>query len=235
MKTVKHQLRRLVALALALAMCLPALPAMATEEDETTTYTWTKVTSAPSNWSGEYLLVYEADSTTAYVFNGVDAANDYVEATISNSTITADKTNVVALETVDGGYVLKNASGSYLYQSADKNGLGSTTNQSTAANYPLTVSVTDGGVDLVLSSGPHMRFNATTNQMRFRYYQSSTYSSQKAVTLYALTGESSGGGSTTDPTDPTEPTAGGASPGRPASGPGKPLPVMCGHAGGPVT
>ncbi|MCD8145862.1 MAG: hypothetical protein LUD84_01055, partial [Clostridiales bacterium] len=199
MKTVKHQLRRLVALALALAMCLPALPGVAAAEDETT-YTWTKVTSAPSNWAGEYLLVYEADSTTAYVFDGTTSTNDYVEASVSSSTITADKTNVVTLEAVDDGYVLKNADGDYLYQSSDSNGIATSSNQSTAANYPLTVSVTDEGIDLELSSGPHMRFNAASDQMRFRYYQSGTYTNQQAVTLYALDGEASSGGSTTTET-----------------------------------
>ncbi|MCD7928583.1 MAG: CehA/McbA family metallohydrolase, partial [Clostridiales bacterium] len=161
-------------------------------------YTWTKVTSAPSDWEGEYLLVYEADSTTAYVFDGTTSTFDYVEAAISSSTITADETNAVTLEAVDDGYVLKNADGDYLYQSSDSNGIATSSNQSTAANYPLTVSVTDTGVDLELSSGPHMRFNAASDQMRFRYYKSTTYTSQQAVTLYALEGESSGGGTTTE-------------------------------------
>ncbi|MCC8129236.1 MAG: hypothetical protein LIO51_04790, partial [Clostridiales bacterium] len=198
MRTGKRRASRLLSLILALAMCLSVLPVTAAAEDESTTYTWTKVTSAPDDWSGEYLLVYEADSTTAYVFDGTTSANDYVEASISSSTITADKTNAVTLETVDGGYVLKNASGSYLYQSADSNGIATSANQSTAANYPLTVSVTEDGVDLELSSGPHMRFNVASDQMRFRYYKSSTYTNQQAVTLYALSGESSGGGTTTE-------------------------------------
>ncbi len=210
MKPAKKRNRggyRLLSLFMALVLCfscLSGLPvAVAADDGETTTYTWTKVTSVPSSWAGEYLLVYEADSTTAYVFDGNDATSDYVEVSISSSTITADKTNVVTLEAVDGGYVLKNASGNYLYQSSDKNGIATSSNQSAAANYPLTVSVTDDGVDLELSSGPHMRFNASSDQMRFRYYKSTSYTSQQAVTLYALTGESSGG-STTDPTETVE-------------------------------
>ncbi|MCD8380816.1 MAG: CehA/McbA family metallohydrolase [Lachnospiraceae bacterium] len=201
----KYRLRRILAWVMAALMCLSAAPVTTVAAEETeTTYTWTKVTSAPDTWAGEYLLVYEADSTTAYVFNGEDAVNDYVEAAISENTIIADKSNAVTLEAVDGGYVLKNASGTYLYQSSDKNGIATTANQSTAANYPLTVTVADDGVDLALSSGPHMRFNASSDQMRFRYYKSSTYTSQQAVTLYALTGETASGGETTEPAETVE-------------------------------
>ena len=52
--------------------------------------TYEKVTSAPTDWTGEYLLVFENDATTAYCWTGVDAASCYSELTISDNAITAD-------------------------------------------------------------------------------------------------------------------------------------------------
>ncbi|MBQ2920787.1 MAG: CehA/McbA family metallohydrolase, partial [Oscillospiraceae bacterium] len=106
--------------------------------------------------------------------------------TIDGDTITADPGIAVTIEAVDGGYVLKSASGLYLYHNAEANKLSSTANQSTAAKYPLTISVVEDGVDLALSCGPHMRFNANADQMRFRYYKSTSYANQKPVTLFKL-------------------------------------------------
>ena len=41
--------------------------------------TYEKVTSTPTDWTGEYLLVFENDATTAYCWTGVDAASCYSE------------------------------------------------------------------------------------------------------------------------------------------------------------
>lgn len=46
-----------------------------------------KVTAAPADWSGEYLIVYEKSATEAYVFNGVDAVSDYTTETIADGKI----------------------------------------------------------------------------------------------------------------------------------------------------
>ena len=50
-----------------------------------------KVTSAPTDWSGEYILVYEQSATTGYVWTGVDEVNSYVSKTISNDIIADDQ------------------------------------------------------------------------------------------------------------------------------------------------
>ena len=56
-----------------------------------------KVTSAPADWSGKYLIVYETGEN-AYVFNGKDEANGYVAATISDNKIAVtDALTAVAL------------------------------------------------------------------------------------------------------------------------------------------
>ena len=194
---MKQSLRsRVSAFVMALVMVFSLIPTAAFAADSVT---YTKVTEAPADWSGEYLLVYEAGSK---VFDGSltvpDAVNNYQDVTITDDSITvADNSIAVYLEAVSGGYVLKSASGKYLFHNADANKLSSTDNQATAAQYPITPSVTADGVDLKLSGGAHMRFNANADQMRFRYYKSSSYTNQKAVTLYKAEDTSSGGGSET--------------------------------------
>ena len=180
--------QRWLAWVMAVVLCLGLLPGAALAAEETGTYQ--KVTENQEDWSGEYLLVYEAGDTNAYVFDGslnkLDAVNNYVSAEIENETIKADQKYSVTVEAVTGGYVIKAASGSYIYASSDSNSLATTENQSTAARYPITFAVEEDEIDIELSSGPHMRFNAASDQMRFRYYKSVTYDKQKPVTLYRL-------------------------------------------------
>lgn len=183
--------KRLLAIFLVALMLVSMLPVTAAAADEGV---YKKVTSDQTDWTGEYLLVYEASETQAYVFDGslskLDAVNDYKSLVIADGAITADRAYSVTVEAVTGGYVIKAANGQYIYAPSDKNSLTTNEKKDTAAMYPNTFSVTDDGVDIVLSSGPHMRFNAASNQMRFRYYKSTTYTNQKPVTLYKLEGGS---------------------------------------------
>ena len=78
-------------------------------------------------------------------------------------------------------YLIKSASGYYIGQTSNANGLKS----STTTSYNNTLSMSGTDVNLV-SGGAYLRFNATSGEMRFRYYKSSTYSGQKAVQLYKL-------------------------------------------------
>ena len=189
---------RILSFVLVLVMVLSMFPTAVFAADSAT---YTRVTADQADWSGEYLLVYEAGSLA---FDGSlstpDAVNNYQAVTIDGDTITADPAIAVTIEAVDGGYVLKSASGLYLYHSSEANKLSSTANQSTAAQYPLTISVADDGVDLALSCGPHMRFNANADQMRFRYYKSTSYTNQKPVTLFKL----AEGAVTPEPSEPVE-------------------------------
>ena len=185
----KHGSGRLLALMLALVMVISMIPASVFAAEETATYE--KVTSALEDWSGEYLLVYEETSNSGLVLNGslmsVDIANNYVSATLADGSVSADRSQAVVLEKVDGGYVMKTASGKYLYTSSDKNGMSTTDNQATAAKYPLTLNIgSDGETDIVCNGQTHMRFNAAADQMRFRYYKSTSYANQKPVALYKL-------------------------------------------------
>ncbi len=141
---------------------------------------YVKVTSAPADWSGTYLIVYEASNTVGYVFNNTDAARDFIAATIDNYTIavtTALAAEEVVIAAMTGGYSIKGKNG-YLYNSAKagKNGLGfKTTAQANTIEYN-TNNVT------IKHNGSTLRFNATDLQERFRYYGSG----QQPIQLYKL-------------------------------------------------
>ena len=154
-------------------------------EPETKSYV--KVTAAPEDWSGTYLIVNEADETSAYVFNGNDAVNGYVSATIANSKITSstelDAVAVTVEKTTDG-YTLK-VNGQYIYGTDGKNTLKFT---DTAANAVNTITLSDTDGVIITSNTSVLRFNAASNQLRFRYYKASTYSDQQAIQLYKLEG-----------------------------------------------
>lgn len=154
--------------------------------------TYTKVTSTPTDWSGEYLIVYE-DGKVAFdgSLGSLDAVSNTKEVSITDGKITGDFANYTfIIEKVEGGYSIKSKSGYYIGQTSDANGLKS----STSTAYTNTISLDgDGNVNIKSSGGAYLRYNATSGQTRFRYYKSSSYTSQKAITLYKL--EENAGGS----------------------------------------
>ena len=155
---------------------------------------WEKVTSAPADWSGEYLLVYES-GTSAYVWSGVDAAKCYTSGTISSNKISGDFVSVT-IATMNGGYSIKvnggTNNGKFIYGTNNSNKLNFINTAS--AN---TLTYEDNSVKIV-SNTSVMRFNSASNDLRFRYYKSSSYSSQKAVQLYKKVEQSEGGAVTED-------------------------------------
>ena len=135
----------------------------------------------------KFLIVYE-DGNTAYVFDGsltkLDAANNYVTATIENGQI-ADSAELqassFAITASASGYNIQSASGLYIGSTKNDNRLDS----DNVEPFNNTISLqNDSSCDLV-SSSAHLRFNMNT-PYRFRYYKSSSYTNQKAVCLYAL-------------------------------------------------
>lgn len=148
---------------------------------------YVKVTSAPGDWSGDYLIVYEAGNVA---FNGslttLDAASNTISVKITNGEIAADETTNAAKFTIaksGTAYTVKSALGYYIGQTADANGLKS--NKTTTYANDLTLN-SDGSVNVV-SAKAYLRYNATSGQNRFRYYKSSSYSGQKAIALYKYT------------------------------------------------
>lgn len=146
-----------------------------------------KVTSAPADWSGDYLIVYESGNLA---FNGalttLDATSNTVSVTITDGKISvSDKllSSMFTISSSDGGYTIRSNSGYYIGQTADSNGLKS----SVTTTYTNTISLTTSGDVNIVSGGAYLRFNAASNQIRFRYYKSGSYTSQKAIQLYRLT------------------------------------------------
>ena len=132
-------------------------------------------------------IVIEADETSAYVFIGNHAANGYVSATIANCKITSSTeldAVAVTIEKTPDGYTLK-VNGQYIYGTDGKNTLKFTDTAANAVN-TITLSETDGVI--ITSNTSVLRFNAASNQLRFRYYKASTYSDQQAIQLYKLEG-----------------------------------------------
>ncbi len=148
-----------------------------------------KVTSNLEDWSGKYLIVYEAGNVA---FDGslstLDAASNNQAVTISDNTITTSKEIYFTITAVDGGYSIQSASDFYIGRTSDGNGMNA--NKSTA--YTNTISLADdGSVTIVGSGGAYLRYNANSGETRFRYYKSATYAIQKAIALYKLVEESS--------------------------------------------
>ncbi len=162
-----------------------------------TTKSFVKVTEAPTSWDGTYLIVYEAGEVA---FNGalttLDAVSNTLPVTISNNEIAYTDTLNAATFTIEGSY-LKSSSGYYVGQTSDANGLKS--NKTTTYDNTFTIN-SDDSVNIA-SGGAYLRYNSASNQLRFRYYKSSSYSGQNAIHLYKLN-EGTGG----DVEEPVEKT-----------------------------
>ena len=152
-----------------------------------------KVTSALTDWSGEYLIAYSseifADGRTGGE-NGLGKLNQKVspENNLSQDgeTVSAQwgDSYQVTLEKIEGSntYLLKTQDGKYNYQSSNTNGLASTTNRETAAQYPITVIFrSESEINLALGGnavGAVFRYNTSGY---FRFYKNG---GQNPVYLY---------------------------------------------------
>ncbi len=149
---------------------------------------YVKVTSNDQLTSGIYLIVYEDGSLA---FDGgletLDAVGNSIEVEISDNVIPASTEVDAAAFTYDAlAGTLKSASGYYIGQTSDANGL----KASQTTVYANTISIDDdGNADVVSQGGAYLRYNATSGQTRFRYFKSDTYTSQKAIQLYKKGGE----------------------------------------------
>lgn len=149
--------------------------------------TWTKVTTTPNDWSGDYLIVYEdKDGNVNVAFDGsletLDAVSNIQSVTITNNQITTkdDFDFSFTIKATDGGYTIKSASGYYIGRTTNGNGLDS----SKSTTYTNTLSLNTDGDILIKSGGAYLRYNSASNQQRFRYFKSSSYIGQKAIHLY---------------------------------------------------
>lgn len=150
-----------------------------------------RVSSTSALTDGKYLIVYD----DAYVaFNGgletLDAASNTIGITYDYNDVLgyyikpteATRAATFDITAVEGGYTIKSASGKYIGQDSDANGLAASESEA----YVNTISCDTYEADIISSGNAHLRYNSTSGQERFRYFKSSTYTSQQAIQLYKL-------------------------------------------------
>ena len=149
---------------------------------------YVKLTEALTDYSGEYLIVYE-DGKKA--FNGglgessLDDNNNYIPIAISDDVVQAtdevENARFIVAK-VDGGYSIQSASGLYIGRSANANGMdiAQTYNENLVNTFPNCSTIQGKG-------GADIQYNNNTQpsqQNRFRYYSSA----QQPIALYKKTG-----------------------------------------------
>lgn len=192
---------KIAGLSLGLAMAIGVGIAVGSNSKETkpvhaASGTFTKITSAPSDWSGEYVIVYESGST-AYCWTGVDAASCYATATISSGSITGP-TNActVTIETMTGGYSVKvnggTNNGKYIANNGSSNGI-----KFNASASVTTLTYENNSVTMTCG-GKKFRYNSASGQYRFRYFGSDQQVIQlyKKAASYTLSFNANGGSGT---------------------------------------
>lgn len=136
----------------------------------TTKAYYEKVTTAPTDWSGDYLIVYETGSVA---FDGsletLDAVNNGKAVTIStDKKIEAtDETDAISffIEAVDGGYSIQSIKGFYIGKTDNQNGLDS-------GNTPYVNTISySSNKPTIKSSNTTLSYNNIDGQKRFRYYK----------------------------------------------------------------
>ena len=150
---------------------------------------YVKVTEAPTDWSGDYLIVYGGDKThSVAAFDGglatLDAKENGIAVTISDGKIEANATTNAAKFTIasmTGGYSIKAANGKYIGATSYANRLDA---QNTAIANSLSLDESGNAViGVTFTSGTvTLRYNYASDQLRFRYYKSG----QQAIQLYKL-------------------------------------------------
>lgn len=150
-----------------------------------TTPVYEKVTSALTDWSGDYLIVYENDVVAfdgSLALDKIDSGNNVRSITITNEKVEAtDDVDAISftIASVDNGYSIQSASGVFI------GSVGTTKfNKSTTESYSHTITYDEqAGVKIKGEGSLYLRFNSASgdSNYRFRYYSSS---SQKSIALY---------------------------------------------------
>lgn len=144
-----------------------------------TTPVYEKVTSALTDWSGDYLIVYEGGSVA---FDGsltkFDGTNNYKSVTVSENKIEAtDEIDGIsfAFDVMSGGYSIQSASGYYIGNDSDSNGISYSKENKylNTINNGVVKCKGDIALQVFVQGG-------TKPQTNFKYYKSS----QKAIALY---------------------------------------------------
>ena len=141
-----------------------------------------KVAANSELTAGEYLIVYEGGNVA---FNGgletLDAVSNTVAVTFDHGKIQGTNEVLAATFTIKLAGTIQSKSGYYIGRTGNSNGM----NTSEDEAYTNAISIDNNGNAVILASGgAYMRYNSADNQKRFRYFQSSSYTGQKAIQLY---------------------------------------------------
>lgn len=153
---------------------------------------YVKVTEDQTDWSGEYLIVYEEDSLA---FNGLDAKNGNYSVTIADGKITKSDditvTVTIAKMSSGDGYSMKvNGStnnGKYMSGKSGSNQI-NFENSEQKITFAFVTDDVNGRHLQITSNSTYFRYNKAVNNERFRFYKSE---SQENVSLYKYTGGAS--------------------------------------------
>ena len=151
---------------------------------------YSKISSTADLSNGDYLIVFEGnDNVTARAFDGsldtLDAIDNVFDVTIENETIASNSSidsKAFTITSISGGYSIQSKSGWFIGQTTDGNGL-----KTSSSAYTNTISFYSDGDANITCSSAHLMYNPTSNQNRFRYFRSSTYTNQEYLTLYQKT------------------------------------------------
>lgn len=189
-KTNKTLLCALLALVLTLACALTIMPT-ATTVHAAETVTFKKVAEALDDWSGEYLIVYEAgkkclDGTLA----ALDVVNNNISVDIVDNTIVANEKYSFIIESKVGGYSIQSkATSMYIGKSGNKNGLDISKTWD-SSKYLNTITMTGTTVKIQSVGGKTLSYNTASDQNRFRYLGTtlvSLYKKESTSTPVAIT------------------------------------------------
>lgn len=148
------------------------------------------VKSAPSSWTGVYLIAYEDEEGYTVVFDGslntLDAANNVIDVSVNDDVIASSSDVDAASFKIQATgsanvYSVLSSSGYYIGKSSKKNGIETSETYSESLGNKLSI---DGNGYAVIegSCGYALRFNTSSGSgSRFRYYSAS---SQQPIKLY---------------------------------------------------
>ncbi len=182
---MNKKITRGLALALALIMCLSVMASLVASAAEP--MQWNKVTEAPADWSGAYLIVYEGeDGAIAFDPAVGDAKNNNAAVTIADGKITADlAAQAVTIAKLDDGYSIQLPDGKFIGNTFDNK------NKMEISETPLKCTITmdaEQGILIAGEMGAVLRLNLNNGNPWFRFFKPTTYTNQMPISLYKLDG-----------------------------------------------
>ena len=140
------------------------------------------VTSTENLTDGQYLIVSSLDEY-AVAFDGsletLDAISNNQQVTVTNNVVVASEKMSFVITAKEGGYSIKSNSGYYIGNTSDANALKSDIEDKFVNSITF-----DGANANIVSSDSYLRYNSASNQDRFRYYKSASYTNQQAIKLF---------------------------------------------------